>query len=197
VAFEEWLAPGDMKELTTALLVPEGNSSSSSSGTGSKARSRSHSPTKGSSETSIRFDSFLGYGVDSIEEPAEADLHRTLQAAAFKKAKYSPQNLLSLFEKIDTKKKGFIRFGEFVRIVRKFYSALSGREEKLLKARLDASVEGIVDYYGFVWWLSIGRPDYAEEVSVVWCSVVWCLLGGGVLCVTMSSRCICLLYTCD
>ena len=162
VPFDEWLEVEDLKELMAALLVPGGRRSRSRSG----GRTGNDSSTSSSSML-IRYDSFLGYAGDSIEEPAEADLHRSLQEAAFKKSKYTPENLLSLFEKIDVKKKGFLRHGEFVRIVRKVYSALSGREEKLLKGKLDATGEGIADYYGFVWWLGIGRPDCTDEVRAM------------------------------
>jgi Ca2+-binding EF-hand superfamily protein len=165
VPFEEWMEVTEMKALTSAMLVPEGRNARH----GDRDTRQSRSPAR-ESNSMIRYDAFLGYATDSIEEPAMADLHRSLQDAAFKKSKYSSQNIIGLFEKVDAKKKGFIRFTEFIRIVRKFYRALSGREEKLLQSKLDASSEGIVDYYGFVWWLKIGRPEYADEVSSTWFS---------------------------
>ena len=164
--FEEWIDVEDMKMLVSALLVPDNceRAQRSSSNDGERNGSRSRSPN-GAPTNLIRYDSLIGYAVDSIEEPADADLHRHLQDAAFKKSKYSRQSLLSIFEKVDSKKKGFIRTSEFLRIVTKFYRSMSGREEKLLKSKVDANAEGIVDYYGFVWWLNIGRPDYADEVG--------------------------------
>ena len=164
--FEEWIDVEDMKMLVSALLVPDNceRAQRSSSNDGERNGSRSRSPN-GAPTNLIRYDSLIGYAVDSIEEPADADLHRHLQDAAFKKSKYSRQSLLSVFEKVDSKKKGFIRTSEFLRIVTKFYRSMSGREEKLLKSKVDANAEGIVDYYGFVWWLNIGRPDYADEVG--------------------------------
>jgi hypothetical protein len=143
--FNDWISPEEFLRLVTALTLPDLGSFSSKKG------------SVDGMNNGISYDHFIGFANDSSEDQDLTDLFNLLQENCFKKLKYKINILTGLFERYDKSQKGFLRLTDFMKVIRKIYSSITSREESLLQSKFDLANDSVIDYYQFIWWVSIGQ----------------------------------------
>lgn len=133
-AFEDWIKDSDLDTLLESLCH------------GSKG--------------SIAYDDFLSFALDTSESDDMIDLHSKMHKEVFKRSKLRLKDLIKLFSLSKSFAEGYVRNGEFDKIVKKMYTKISSKEIEMLVDYWDRDKEGTVDYYSFCVWLHTGNlPD--------------------------------------
>ena len=124
-----------------------------------------------SSSGYVCYDAFLSLlgdcDIRNSEDSEVAATHAIVQFELFSKAKLRLKDLLKPLVKLDKKGKGFLRRTEFERALSSCCSKLNSGDVEICSGRWDLNSEGVVDYYGFVYWIAMGS-DKKLSLAHIW-----------------------------
>jgi Ca2+-binding EF-hand superfamily protein len=112
----------------------------------------------------VNYDDFLYYvfSSSSSDRPELIEIESRIHQEILKRKKSA--DLIKIFSSFDSRKRGFIRQGDFERALGKLGLKLNDREMKDVLIKFDSEREGVIDYVYFTNWAITGSSKNIDRI---------------------------------